>query len=54
MQDVRDGIVSRPIWAVDILKRVQSNKCVRMEDQMWFFKSFSKTFMTIDVRATGR
>ncbi len=21
---------------------------------MWFFKSLSKTFMTVDVRATGR
>ncbi len=26
MQDVRDGIVSRPIWAIGKLKRVQSNR----------------------------
>ncbi len=25
-----------------------------MEEQMCFFKSLSKTFMTVDVRATGR
>ncbi len=25
MQDVRDGIVSRSIWAISLLKRVQSN-----------------------------
>ncbi len=48
---MRDGIVSRSIWAIGKLKRVQSN---RDEEQMWFFTSLSKTFMTIDVRATGR
>ncbi len=26
MQDVRDGIVSRSIWAIGKLKRVQSNR----------------------------
>ncbi len=26
MQDLRDGIVSRPIWAVGKLKRVQSSR----------------------------
>ncbi len=26
MQDLRDGIISRPIWAVGKLKRVQSSK----------------------------
>ncbi len=26
MQDLRDGIISRPIWAVGKLKRVQSSR----------------------------
>ncbi len=51
MQGLRDGIIGRPIWAVGKLKRVQSS---RDEEQMWLFKSLSKTFMTVDVRATGR
>ncbi len=49
MQDLRDGIISRPIWPIGKLKRVAG-----MEEQMWFFNSLSKTFMTVDVRATGR
>ncbi len=48
MQDVRDGIVSRSIWAEEGPKY-----------QGWRSKSGSlkvsqKPFMTIDVRATGQ
>ncbi len=50
VQYLRDGIISRPIWPIGKLKRVQSS---RDEEQMWFFNSLSKTFMTVDVRATG-
>ncbi len=32
----------------------RGSKVAGMEEQMWFFKSLSKTFMTIDARATGR
>ncbi len=35
--------------SVDLFGRVTG-----MEEQMCFFKSLSKTFMTVDVRATGR
>ncbi len=42
-----DGIISRPICA-------KGSKVAGMEEQMCFFKSLSKTFMTVDVRATGR
>ncbi len=51
MQDLRDGIISQPIWAIGELKRVQSS---RDGGANCFFKSVSKTFMTVDVRATGR
>ncbi len=44
VQDLGDGIISRPICS----------KVTGMEEQMCFFKSLSKTFMTVDVRATGR
>ncbi len=51
MQYLRDGIISRPIWAIGKLKRVQGS---RDGGAYVFFKSLSKTFMTVDVRATGR
>ncbi len=44
MQYLRDGIISGPIWAIGKLKRVAG-----MEEHMCFFKSLSKTFMTVDV-----
>ncbi len=52
MQDLGDGIISRPIWPIGKLKG--GSKVAGMEEQMCFFKSLSKTFMTVDVRATGR
>ncbi len=43
---MRDGIVSRSILAI-------GSKVTGMEEQMLFFTSLSKTFKTIDMRATG-
>ncbi len=51
VQDLRDGIISRPIWPIGKLKRVQSR---RDGGANVVFNSLSKTFMTVDVRATGR
>ncbi len=53
MQDMRDGIVSRSIWAIGKLK-VKSNRDGRANVFFHIFTSLSKTFMTIDERATGR
>ncbi len=52
VQDLRDGIISRPIWPIGKLKRVQSSR-----DGGAICGSLivsQKTFMTVDVRATGR
>ncbi len=49
MEDMRDGIFSRSFGGK--LKRVQESG---IEERMQFFTSISKTFMTIDVRATRR
>ena len=51
MQDVRDGIISGSVGAISKLKRVQS---IRDGGAGEVLTSPSKTFMTIDVRATGR
>ncbi len=51
VQDMRDGIVSRSIWAIGKLKKVKCNRDGRAN--VFFLKSL-KTFMTIDERATGR
>ncbi len=44
--------------SVDLLGRsvdlLGGSKVTGMEELMWLLTSLSKTFMTIDVRATGR
>ncbi len=40
--------------SVQCVTNCRGSKVAGMEEQMRFFKSLSKTFMTIDVRATGR
>ncbi len=50
---MRDGIISRSIGTIGKLKRVQSNRDGGANVAL-YKKVLSKTFMTIDVRATGR
>ncbi len=52
VQYLGDGIVSRTYLADR--QTEEGPKVAGMEEQMCFFKSLSKTFMTVDVRATGR
>ncbi len=43
--------------SVDLLERYanwRGSKVTGMDELMWLLTSLSKTFMTIDVRATGR
>ncbi len=52
VQYLRDGIISRPIMGDRQLKRVQGSR----DGGAYVFslKVSQKTFMTVDVRATGR